>query len=664
MTKSSARMIKPAVEMSKPPAEMSKPLAETTKPSARQSQKPPSGNRRRVLVAGLGLTALGCQPASDGANPLERLGEGLRERLGDGLAGRLADRLGVRRQRRFDGNFVGPDLDRGHLLQSGAPGTQTTAATAGTAGTPGTSPRRTRVAIIGAGVAGLSAARALQSAGIVDYQVFELDSKAGGNSRHGEIAGFQCPWGAHYLPTPDLKSSSPDDRALLDLLRDFGLVRKTAQGEQYAEQALCHAPQERVLVDGRWQSGLLPFEGVSVATLGQYERFAEYIRGQQRRGAFSIPTAVPSASIPEEQAALDRSSFAQWLLEQRFDDAHLRWYLDYCCRDDYGADSNEVSAWAGIHYFASRHGFSAPSDAALTRAADGATEILTWPQGNSWLTDRLAGPLGDRLRLNSLVRSVEYLPRAHTASPPMTSRSSATTAIPGPATDAIPGAISRSTAEPVRLTIWMPLEDRQETWLADFVILAVPLNVAARLLQPVPGALRALLPTLKYSAWHVANVHLRELPAELPGAPLSWDNVIYGREWLGFVDASHQLLQSHRRETVWTSYRALGTSVAARRRLMTQTWREQAQQVVAELRVAYPRIERAIGRIDVTRWGHAMAVPAPGLRSTGALAGLRNFDARVHLAHSDLAGYSIFEEAFAAGLSAGTAIAEEINGKS
>jgi protoporphyrinogen oxidase len=626
-----------------------------TNASARKSAKPPSGNRRRVLAAGLGLTALGCQPASDGASPLER--------------------LGVRSQRHFDGNFVGPDLDRGHLLQSGAPGSQTTGATPATSLTtapppssltptsPATSPRRTRVAIIGAGVAGLSAARALQSAGIDDYQVFELDSTAGGNSRHGEIAGLQCPWGAHYLPTPDLKSSSPDVRALLALLRDFGLIKKTAQGEQYAEQALCHAPQERVLVDGRWQSGLLPLEGASVATLGQYERFAEYVRGQQRRRAFSIPTAMPGASIPEEQAALDRSSFAQWLLEHQFDDAQLRWYLDYCCRDDYGADSNEVSAWAGIHYFASRHGFSAPSDSASARDADGATDILTWPQGNSWLTDRLAGSLGERLRLNSLVRSIEYLPQAQTASRPMTSRPAATTSRPGATTDAVPGAISRSTAGPVRLTIWMPLEDRQETWLADFVVLAVPLNIAARLLQPVPGALRTLLPMLKYSAWQVANVHLRELPAELPGAPLSWDNVIYGRDWLGFVDASHQLLQSHRRETVWTSYRALGTSVAARRRLMTQSWREQAQQVLVDLRVAYPRIERAVGRIDVTRWGHAMAVPVPGLRSNGALAGLRDFDARVQLAHSDLAGYSIFEEAFAAGLSAGAAIADKINGK-
>jgi hypothetical protein len=40
-------------------------------------------------------------------------------------------------------------------------------------------------------------------------------------------------------------------------------------------------------------------------------------------------------------------------------DPHLRWYLDYCCRDDYGAGIATVSAWAGIHYFASRHGFHA-----------------------------------------------------------------------------------------------------------------------------------------------------------------------------------------------------------------------------------------------------------------------------------------------------------------
>ena len=65
--------------------------------------------------------------------------------------------------------------------------------------------------------------------------------------------------------------------------------------------------------------------------------------------------------------------------------------LDYCCRDDYGADASTVSAWAGLHYFASRHGFHAPGDEGGDR--DG---VLTWPEGNARLVHHLATPLGAR----------------------------------------------------------------------------------------------------------------------------------------------------------------------------------------------------------------------------------------------------------------------------
>jgi hypothetical protein len=69
------------------------------------------------------------------------------------------------------------------------------------------------------------------------------------------------------------------------------------------------------------------------------------------------------------------------------------------------------------------------------------------------------------------------------------------------------------------------------------------------------------------------------------------------------------------------------------------------------------------------RYGHAMAVPAPGVRShealralreaplsaalgTGALQGPAGTE-RLHFAHADLAGYSVFEEAFTLGDAAG-----------
>ena len=44
----------------------------------------------------------------------------------------------------------------------------------------------------------------------------------------------------------------------------------------------------------------------------------------------------------------------QWMESNRFTSPYLNWYVNYACRDDYGALATDTSAWAGIHYFASR----------------------------------------------------------------------------------------------------------------------------------------------------------------------------------------------------------------------------------------------------------------------------------------------------------------------
>src|SRR6185295_17461810 len=128
------------------------------------------------------------------------------------------------------------------------------------------------------------------------------------------------------------------------------------------------------------------------ATLAQYRAFAAAVAAAGDADAFAIPTA--RARWSDALAALDRVTFAAWLDAQQLDAPALRWYLDYCCRDDYGAGSAQVSAWAGLHYFASRHGFRAPGDE--LQPSDGGEGVLTWPEGNTWLAERLAEPLGER----------------------------------------------------------------------------------------------------------------------------------------------------------------------------------------------------------------------------------------------------------------------------
>src|SRR5689334_10657569 len=62
--------------------------------------------------------------------------------------------------------------------------------------------RRARVVVVGAGVAGLSAAWRLRRAGFDELVVLELESEPGGNARWGRNAVSAYPWGAHYVTLP------------------------------------------------------------------------------------------------------------------------------------------------------------------------------------------------------------------------------------------------------------------------------------------------------------------------------------------------------------------------------------------------------------------------------------------------------------------------------
>lgn len=494
-------------------------------------------------------------------------------------------------RREIVGGFVGEHPERGHLLRApaarAAPDTQ----------------HRTRVVIVGGGVAGLAAARSLRLQGMQDFAVLELEDSAGGNSRAGSVAGIPCPLGAHYLPVP-----SDDAPEVQDLLEELGLRRRVAGRWVYDERHLCHSPQERLFIDGAWQDGLLPLQGVGSETLAQYRRFAALV--EQARGA--AKWTIPVAKSPETalQRALKAMTFLAYLEQNALTDPHLRWYLAYCCRDDYGAGLSAVSAWAGIHYFASRHGFAVPGAQAAEHEG-----ILTWPEGNAWLTQRMAQPLGERLRARRVVLRIE--PVKH-----------------GVVVDAID-----------------PSTGRLERWQAEHCVVALPIFVAARIVASPPEALRQRAASIRYAPWLVANLHIDAALHDRPGPAPSWDNVIYGGAGLGYVDAQHQSLKPVPGATVLTCYRALGDLREGRRYLLERPWAAWRDEILAELVQAHPDLPEKTTRIDITRYGHAMAIPAPTPLTTpsGAPHSTALRFGRLTFAHADWAGYSVFEEAFTLG---------------
>ena len=244
-----------------------------------------------------------------------------------------------RAPRALEGGFTGVDMARGHQLREWlARGTWPEPAVV----------RRAQVIIAGGGVAGLAAARSLRLAGVEDFALLELEDRAGGNSRGGVVLGIACPLGAHYLPVP-----GDDARAVQDFLEELGLRRRVAGRWVYDERHLSHSPQERLFFNGQWQDGLLPVQGVGTATLAQYRRFAQAVGAAQWAARYAIP--LQKSALAPVQLAQDAMTFKAWLAAEGFSDPQLLWYLGYCCRDDFGGGIGTVSAWAGLHYFASRH---------------------------------------------------------------------------------------------------------------------------------------------------------------------------------------------------------------------------------------------------------------------------------------------------------------------
>ncbi len=499
------------------------------------------------------------------------------------------------------GGFTGIQHARGHLLRD-------------TRAWPApTLLRKTRVLIAGGGVAGLAAARALRLRGMHDFALLELEDEAGGNARGGSVEGIPCPLGAHYLPLP-----GDDAPEVQDLLEELGLRRRVAGRWEYDERHLCHSPQERLFFQGAWQDGLLPVQGVGADTLAQYRRFAALVEAARRGARWRIP-AYRSTQTPVQQA-LASIPFDRYLQQHALTDGQLRWYLDYCCRDDYGAGLETVSAWAGIHYFASRHGFHAPGSESAEREG-----LLTWPEGNAWLTRRLASPLGERVHTGQIVLRVEQGKHG------------------------------------VEVDAFNTGTQQVERWQAEQAIVALPLFVAARIVQAPPAFLLQAAARTVSAPWLVANIHIDKPLFDRPGPAPSWDNVVYGdvqsAPGLGYVDAMHQSLLPVPGATVLTHYRALGNIAGGpakgRELLLQKPWTHWRDEILRELSLPHPDLRAKTTRMDITRYGHAMAIPVPDAQ--GRMGQLPPAFGRIRFAHSDWAGYSVFEEAFVRGHLAGQA---------
>ncbi len=463
-----------------------------------------------------------------------------------------------------------------------------------------------QMVIIGSGIAGLTAARHLYRSGVKDFTILELESTLGGNSAWGTNSVSAFPIAAHYLPIVSNESTFLNEF----LIEENIITHFDDNGRPfYNELYLCHDLKERLLINGTWQEGIVPAHGITEADEAEFDRFFALMEkykttiGQDGKPLFCIPVALSSQD--PATLALDAISMAQFVENNGFHSPYLIWYLNYCSRDDYGAGINEISAWAGLHYFAARR----------TNAANaGGDSLLTWPQGNGFLAQKLAKDFTKQIRTKALVYEVSPQNKGY-------------------------------------LVKYFDQETHQSFAIeTPCVMIATPRFIAQKICANHFQDCFVDIEQFQYSPWVVANITVDDLP-NTNGASLAWDNVSYYSRSLGYIDATHQNL-NRATSRVLTYYLPLDetTPKQARQQALDKdldTWK---QQIISDLDHIQPGIKKHIQNIDVRVLGHAMIRPTPKQIWSRSQTQMKRQKNGLFFAHSDMSGISVFEEAFWQGL--------------
>lgn len=469
---------------------------------------------------------------------------------------------------------------------------------------------KTKHLIVGGGVSGLSAGYHLQQAGEVDFRIIEMESQLGGNAQYGETKTGKFPQGAHYLPIQN-NNNTP----LLDFLHKIGVISHFSHDgiPYYNEEYLCHDPEDRLFINGKWQAGIV--EGLLQVYPDDkpvWDRFFEqmegfkHLLGSDGKPFFAIPERF--ASQDRSYDYLDRQSFATYLTDNKLRCRSLNWYLDYCCRDDYGQDTTKVSAFAGIHYFAARRAESKNADP---------NGLLTWPEGNGFLVDRMISSYRDKTITNTIVRSIE-----------------------------------KTEYQTYLVHSWNWKTNTIQTFETVNLLLAIPIHIRKHLLANILER-DWLAPT--HQPWYVVTVELTPF-ADFSGAPVAWDNVLFEHPTLGYIHNLNQHLKKPNGNTLLTFYQPLDQSDArtVREKYAQQSDEELKSELVAQLRSIYRDIEEHILYMEVRIWGHGMASPGIDYLKNPKRSKQSEATDNIYFAHTDDCGFSLFEEAFDLGFQRAT----------
>ena len=514
----------------------------------------------------------------------------------------------------FPGEIVGEDLGRCHALRDGEI----------RADPVEPEPRLYDVIVVGAGISGLAAAWKLVRGGVRNLLVIDKADQVGGTCIAGESNGIVFPWGAHYVESPH-----PRAKHLLEIYEDLGIITG------YDEDAwptinprfIVPSPEASVRAGNKWALSRFPIQIATSQDVVEYETFRQDLyrwvrwRDDEGRPAFGCPNEYTSPA--EEVRRLDDLSMLEYLESKGLRSEVLQWHVDDRLKDEYGCHIQDVSAWAGIQFWAqSNSGFSD-----FEPPGTPAPSPLSWPEGNAFLARGLAKPLSDeQLRLRTLVINV------------------------------------RNEKDRVLVTGLGPEARTRCTLQAKSVIYTTPKNAVYHVVPELEAAGRREFRKCRYVPWLVAAVHLRE-PPDAKSRPLTYEVIGYQAWAVGYLDCRHVAGAPDRigRPTILAFYAPLCADIEAERQeLFREGWEFWARMITNTLEQIHPGVTRLITRLDICRWGHAMVTMTPGFLWGPDRPLMNRPQGRIQFAGSDVSGTPVFEQATYRGIETAQAVMDDL----
>lgn len=449
------------------------------------------------------------------------------------------------------------------------------------------------VTVVGGGISGLSSAYLLRDKKPL---LLEQASRFGGNAKGESWKGLDYSIGAAYFSLPH--EGSP----VSEFFKELGMNQKLAY----------HNEEEPVFIsgkkyDGIWEKGTLPENREQFRRLRRY--FTEVAAGSHGKTYPEIPTQ--DFKIRREVNQLDQISFKGQLEKILKAPLHTHLYeiLEHYCWSAFAASSSEISAAAGLNFFAGDFAGIAVAPGGNSGVAEALFNVLSKDSGAS------------RLRSSSLVFDVQVV------------------------------------KDGVHVS-YMDAEEKVKTIHSKYVILSCPKFVVKKLIGDLEPERLKVLEDLRYRAYLVANVLVSQgLPknfydVEFFEAQGSGTDTKKASDFQKVSDITYgNYSQPDPARTVLTLYRALPYDGAraevydpnAYERFRSEFEQQVNEQILPLLKLS----QKDVVDLRITRWGHPLPVPDVGTYASGKVDWLRKpFKERVYFAEQDNWMLPSFESGF------------------